>query len=96
MVMHSWKAWAFLALMASKEGMLFVLGMQTITCAAYGIVLAWTRWQKAEWYMFGSVVLMAMVYFLLMPSLSFAYRSSELLYMKYCFVSICGVCRINI
>jgi hypothetical protein len=77
---HLGNMWAILSLMFTQGGMSFILGMHTITCGAYGVALAWTRWQKAEWYMFASVVIVGIVYFFSMPYVRFAYASSQLMY----------------
>ena len=77
---HLGNVWAILSLMFAQGGVLFVLGMHTITCGVYGVALAWTRWPKAEWYMFASVVIVGIVCFFSMPYVRFAYASSELMY----------------
>jgi hypothetical protein len=57
-----------------------VLLAQVAAYAAYGILVAWTRWARAEWYMLGSFVLIGLAYYFATDFHAFAYISSALWY----------------
>ena len=40
-----------------------ILPLQVFTFIAGGAIIAWTKWQRAEWYMFFSFIIVGVVYF---------------------------------
>ena len=57
-----------------------VLLAQVAAFAAFGIIVARTRWARAEWYMLGSFVLVGLAYYFATSFHAFAYISSALWY----------------
>lgn len=64
----------------SGSAWLMVLLAQAAAFAVFGIVAAWTRWARAEWYMLGSFVLIGSAYYFATSFHAFAYISSALWY----------------
>ena len=64
----------------SGSAWLLVLLAQVAAFAVFGIVAAWTRWARAEWYMLGSFVLIGSAYYFATNFHAFAYISSALWY----------------
>ena len=57
-----------------------VLLAQVAAFAVFGVLVAWTRWARAEWYMLGSFVLVGLAYYFATDHHAFAYISSSLWY----------------
>lgn len=64
----------------SGSAWLLVLLAQVAAFAAWGIIVARTRWARAEWYMLGSFVLIGSAYYFATSFHAFAYISSALWY----------------
>lgn len=64
----------------SGSAWLLVLLAQVASFAVFGIIVAWTRWARAEWYMPGSFVLVGLAYYFATDYHAFAYISSALWY----------------
>jgi hypothetical protein len=64
----------------SASAWVAVLLAQVAAFAVFGIVVAWTRWARAEWYMLGSFVLIGLAYYFAADFHAFAYISSALWY----------------
>jgi hypothetical protein len=84
LVVHLGYLWEFLLkvfyLDNSDSAWLIVLLAQVAAFAVFGIVVAWTRWARAEWYMLGSFVSVGLVYYFTTNYHQFAYISSALWY----------------
>lgn len=84
LVVHLGYMWELLLKVFSLDdggsAWLLVLLAQVAAFAVFGIVVAWTRWARAGWYMLGSFVLAGLAYYFAADFHAFAYISSALWY----------------
>lgn len=83
-VVHLGYLWEFL-LRACGGGdgsyaWLVLLLAQLAVYAAYGVLVAWTRWERAEWYMPASFGVTGLAYYFSTGPYQFAYISAALWY----------------
>ena len=64
----------------SASAWVMVLLAQVAAFAVWGVIVARTRWARAEWYMLGSFVLIGSAYYFAASFHAFAYISSALWY----------------
>ena len=64
----------------SGSAWVMMLLAQVAAFAVWGVVVAWTRWARAEWYMLGAFVLIGLAYYFATSFHAFAYISSALWY----------------
>ena len=65
---------------AASSAWLVLLLVQLTAYAAYGIAIAWTRWARADWYMFASFGVTGLAYYFSTGPYQFAYISAALWY----------------
>jgi hypothetical protein len=61
-VLHLMNLWAVLSVVFGIESMASIFIMQLLSCIGYGILLAWTRWEKVLSYLLGTGVFIWTVY----------------------------------
>ena len=80
---HLGYLWEFLLKLiggGNDSAWLALLLLQLVVYAAYGTLLAWTRWARAEWYMTASFIFIGLVYYFSTGYQQFAYISAALWY----------------